>query len=264
MQDKMIRILQSFHQYNAQHMASLVFGFDEETVYDALVIAPTYTPYKLKMEELGCVTLLREGSCNAAYLIEANGMKIAWVKTGTTDANVIDHLALCAELQFEKLIFVGAVGALKADFLLGDLCTPSYSIDSGYALTYLKESIRDHVPFEKIYPDRKFVDRVIALCAEKGDTLKPATVFCTPSVALEYTHLDEIRSFDTDLIEMETAAFYTMSALLEVPAIALLVVSDNSASGTALIGRTEEEEARYDHGRKVILPRVILRIAAMD
>jgi len=40
-------------------------------------------------------------------------------------------------------------------------CTPSYSIAGGYAHTYLKESIRDFVPFEKITPDMSFVDKII-------------------------------------------------------------------------------------------------------
>ena len=45
-----------------------------------------------------------------------------------------------------------------------------------------------------------------------------------------------------DLIEMETASLYLMADLLEIPTVALLVVSDNSATGAALVGRTEAEE----------------------
>ena len=78
---------------------------------------------------------------------------------------------------------------------------------------------------------------------------------------MEYYHLDEIKEFDTDLIEMETASFYLMADLLEVPSVALLVVSDNSATGTALVGRTEEEEERYNRGRSVVLPDMILTLA---
>lgn len=65
---------------------------------------------------------------------------------------------------------------------------------------------------------------------------------CTPSIATEYYHLDEIKEFDTDLIEMETASLYLMADLLEIPTVALLVVSGNSATGAALVGRTEAEE----------------------
>ena len=49
-----------------------------------------------------------------------------------------------------KMIFIGAVGALKPEFELGDLCTLSFSIAGGFAHTYLKDSIKDFVPFEKV------------------------------------------------------------------------------------------------------------------
>ena len=80
---------------------------------------------------------------------------------------------------------------------------------------------------------------------------------------MEYLHLNEIKEFDTDLIEMETAAFYLMADLIEVPSIALLVVSDNSASGVALVGRNEEQQKKYDESRKVILPNMIIDIASL-
>ena len=59
---------------------------------------------------------------------------------------------------------------------------------------------------------------------------------------MEYTHLEEIKSFDTDLIEMETSTFYEIAKLMEVPAIALLVVSDNSAAGVPLVGSTNKDQ----------------------
>ena len=74
-------------------------------------------------------------------------------------------------------------------------------------------------------------------------------------------HLDEIRSFDTDLIDMETASFYQLADLFELPAVALLVVSDNSATGVALVGRSDEEQEQYEYGRDVVLPDMILALA---
>ena len=53
-----------------------------------------------------------------------------------------------------------------------------------------------------------------------------------------------------------------MTDLFELPGIALLVVSDNSASGAALVGRTEEQQEKYDRGRNVVLPEMILTLAA--
>lgn len=261
MKKHMKRILERFHHYNSSDMASLAFGLSRETAYDALVVAPSYTPYKLKMDRYCQVTTLQEGAYIAGYLVEKDGLKLAWIKTGAGDANCIDHIAVCAGLRFRRMLFVGAVGALKDSFALGDVCTPAYSIAGGYAHTYLKASIRDFAPFERVTPDMAYVDRVIALGAENGCAVRKASVFCTASAALEYYHLEEIKAFGTDLIEMETGAFYLMADLLEIPAAALLVVSDNSATGAALVGRTEAEQAQYDKGRNQVLPRLILAAA---
>ena len=79
---------------------------------------------------------------------------------------------------------------------------------------------------------------------------------------MEYTHLKEIKTFDTDLIEMETSTFYAIAKLMEKPAIALLVVSDNSATGVPLVGRSEEIQKIYEYSRKVILIDLIYKIAS--
>lgn len=263
MKEALKRISEKFHQYNSEHMAAQAFGLREDVLYDALVVAPSFTPYKLQMEKNCKVTTLKEGAYIAGYLIEKDGLNIAWIKTGSSAGNLIDHMALCAELSFKRIIFIGAVGGLKEQFKLGDICTPSYSISGSYADSYLmRESIRENMLFEKVFPDMTYVDKVIDIGKSKGYDIYKASVFCTPSVALEYLHLEEIRSFDTDLIEMETSSFYLMTDLFEIPGIALLVVSDNSASGAALVGRTQEQQKQYDFGRNVILPDMILTLAA--
>ncbi|MBQ4225509.1 MAG: phosphorylase [Oscillospiraceae bacterium] len=263
MKEALKRIVDTFHRYNSEHMAAQAFGLDEDVVYDALVIAPSFSPYKLHMEEKCSVTVLKEGAYIAGYLVEKDGLDIAWIKIGSSAGNLIDHLSLCAELSFKRMIFIGAVGGLKEDIHLGDICTPSYSVSGSYADAYLmKESIRDNMLFTKVFPDANYVEHVIQTGKNKGYDIRSASVFCTPSIAMEYMHLDEIRAFDTDLIEMETSSFYLMTDLFELPGIALLVVSDNSASGAALVGRTPEQQKQYDFGRNVVLPDMILTLAA--
>ncbi len=262
MKKKLKQIVDAFHKYNSENMAFQAFGLSEDITYDALVIAPSFSPYKLKMERFCTVTTLKEGAYIAGYLVEKDNKKIAWIKIGSSAGNLIDHLALCAELTFKRMIFIGAVGALKEHFELGDVCTPSYSLSGSYADSYLKkDSIRETMLFSKTEPDMKYVDEVIDIGKDKGYNIKKASVFCTPSIVMEYVHLDEIKAFNTDLIEMETSSFYLMTELFEIPGIALLVVSDNSASGAPLVGRTDEQQEKYDYGRNTMLPDMILTLA---
>ena len=98
MKDKLRNMVECFHKYNTEHMALQAFGLSEDTSYDALVIAPSFTPYKLKMDTYCKVTTLKEGAYIAGYLVEKDGLKIAWIKIASSAGNLIDHLAICAEL----------------------------------------------------------------------------------------------------------------------------------------------------------------------
>lgn len=262
MTPKMKQILDNFHKYNMKHIANVTFGLLEDVVYDALVVAPSYSPYKVITDDSFKITKMGSQSYCTGYEVEKDNLKIAWIKTAAGGCNILDYLLICGELQFKKLIFIGAVGALKEKFSIGDICTPSYSVAGTLANTYLKDSIKDYIPFEKIYPDMEYVNSIIQLAEENNYTIKKASVFCTDSIAMEYTHLKEIKEFGTDLIEMETSTFYAVAKLMEIPAIALLVVSDNSATGVPLVGRNEEIQKMYEYSRKVVLIDLICKIAS--
>ena len=264
MKQKLKDMLQNMQRYNASNLAELTFGLDPNVEYDALVVAPGWKPTKILADSSFKITILAERSYISGYLVEKEGLKIAWIQIASGGNNLIDHLTICGELKFKKLIFVGAVGALKEAFEVGDLCTPSYSVAGVFANAYLCEKLSDYKPFGKVYPDEKYVDEVIELAMENGYTLKKASVYCTDSIALEYSHLEEIKAFDTDLIEMETSSFYELAKLFEVPAIALLIVSDNSATGQPLLGRNDEQQKKYNDGRKIIIPDLIYKLAKRD
>ena len=262
MKEKMARILETMHRYNSANMAYDKYMFDADAIYDALVVAPTWKPNVMIKDPSFRVTVLAEYSYISSYLVEREGLKIAWVQTSSGASSMIDELAFTAELKYKKLVFAGAVGSLSPKHALGDICTPQYSIEGVMANGYLCERLSDYVPFGKVYPDEAFAGRVMEMAKECGVELKKAPVFCTDSIALEYMHLDEIQSMGAELIEMETSSFFRMAQLLEVPAVALMIVSDNSATGAPLFGRGEKLQTWYDQ-RKEIIPELIYRIALM-
>lgn len=261
MTERLKQILDNLHKHNPVSLAYVNFGLDDSVLYDALVVAPSYSPPKLLKDGSFTVTALHFQSYCAGYLVEKDGLRIAWITTAAGGCNMLDFLLICGELRFKRLIFIGAVGALKADFEIGEICTPAYSIAGTLANTYLKGSLKDYTPFERVYPDRAYTAEVMELACGCGHPIRAASVFCTDSVVMEYTHLDEIRAFGTDLIEMETATFYAVAELMGVPAIALLVVSDNSATGVPLVGRSDELQEKYEYARTTILPDLIYHIA---
>lgn len=262
MKPRLKEILDQMKRYNAGVMSRECFGFEPEVPYDALVVAPGWKPGKTILDPSFTVTQLAQHAYFSGFLVEKAGVKIAWAQTASGACNVLDHISICGELQFKKLIFAGAVGGLSTDFPVGEICTPAVSLQGSYAGAYFEERLPAFRPFAPVLPpDQGYVDRVIALGRRLGHEIKPARVFCTDSIALEYSHLDEIKAAGAELIEMETAVFYQLADQFEVPAVALLAVSDNSATGVPLLGRGPELAERYTRARGWAIPDLIYRIA---
>lgn len=257
MKPKMKKMLDTLQKYNVKNMCELNYGLKSDVVYDCLVVAPGWKPTKLLEGSDFKVTTLAVHSYISGFLVEKDNLKIAWIQVASSAANLLDHLALTAELKYKKLIFIGAVGALTTKYNVGDVCTPSYSVSGVFANAYLEDDIHSYKPFQKVYPNKGYIKQVINMAKSKDITINEASVYCTDSIAMEYYHLDAIKEFGTDLIEMETSTFYLLADLLDVPSIALLVVSDNSASGDPLVGRDETLNDKYNHGRKVLIPQLI-------
>ena len=241
------------------------FGLSVEKHYDLLVVAPAWKPDKIMKDcEVEIVCTRDTHSYYSGYEVKHGNRLIGWILCSPGACCLIDELSLCAVLDFDKLVFLGAAGALSPEFYLGDLCTPAWCVEGNLANGYLEEDILAYKPFGKVFPnDPAFVERVVQLASEMGYKLRQEPVFCTDSIYCEYAHLDFIKSFGVRLIEMETSSFYRMADLMEKPAIALMSVSDNSATGDSLLLRSEEQKAAYDRTRKQIIPRILLAIAGM-
>ena len=107
----------------------------------------------------------------------------------------VPYDALVVATSFRKMIFAGAVGGLAPSFPVGTICTPEVCFDGTYAGAYFEEKLPAFTPGAPVLPpDRAYVDRVAALGRRLGYEIKPGKVFCTDSIALEYSHLDEMRS----------------------------------------------------------------------
>lgn len=240
------------------------FGLSVDKHYDVLVVAPGWTPTKIMDGydvEISCTA---EHSYISGYEVKGDDYLLGWIQISSGASSLIDTVSLCAVLDFDKMVFVGAVGSLVAEIPVGALCTPSWCVSGNLANGYLLEDIKMYKPFGRVYPnDKGFVDVVIGIVGKLGYDMKQEPVFCTDSIFGEYSHLDFIKSFGARLIEMETSSFYLMADLMEKPAIALLAVSDNSATGDQLLLRSDDQKAAYDNCRKGIIPKLIIEIAGI-
>lgn len=261
MKERMLQLLGGDPSFaEEKDTAMYEFGLSRDKHYDVLVVAPGWKPTKIMADYDVEITCTKVVNYISGYEVKGENFLIGWIQCSTGASSLIDELSTCAYLNFDKMVFVGAVGSLVPEIGLGALCTPEWSISGNLANGYLLEDIRQYKPFGKVYPnDPSFVRQVMV----RYPDMIQAPVFCTDSIFCEYSHLDFIKSFGARLIEMETSSFYLMAELLEKPAIALMAVSDNSANGDPLVGRTEEQKRLYDITRKQVIPRIIMDIASM-
>lgn len=76
MKEALKKIVDTFHHFNSEHMATQAFGLSEEVVYDALVVAPSFSPYKLRMDAACKVTTLKEGAYIAGFWLRKMGLTL--------------------------------------------------------------------------------------------------------------------------------------------------------------------------------------------
>lgn len=90
MTDKMKQILDNVHKYNIGNLANINFGLSEAIIYDALVIAPSYSPHKIINNNTCHITETGGQSYCTGYLVEKDNLKIAWIKTAAGGCNMLD------------------------------------------------------------------------------------------------------------------------------------------------------------------------------
>ena len=253
------KILQETKKYN--HSTDLlkdIYGIDSNAEYDAVVLAPSWTAKKIYKNTEVKETPLVKHSTFSSYEVEVNGKKLAWIQTGMGASNMVDTALCLAESVVEKVIFVGAVGAIQPEILIGELATPEVSLSYGGAVGYVQDKLAGNCAVKEVVPDNmRFVEEVLEEAGKQGIEIKKHKVFCTDSIFCEYIHLPEIKETGAELIEMETAGFYECINAMEKKGIALLCVSDNSAADIALVMRDEESTKRYKMAREEHIPKLI-------
>ncbi len=256
------KIISEAKRYNrSDDFLRAVYGISSNDKFDGVVLAPGWVPEKILAKYEKNIEVVTEKAGYSSYIVEYAGKRLAWIKCGISSSNIVDAALSLAESHAEPVIFLGAVGALKEYVEIGELCTTSISYAYDGASLYLAEKL-DPANFGRaVKPGcEDFIDKVIDGAAKSGIKITRRPTFCTDSIICEYAHLDEIKATGAELIEMETAAFYECMRLMGKNGIALMCVSDNSASGVPLVQRTPEQRKRYDECRAHDIPEVI-RIA---
>jgi purine-nucleoside phosphorylase len=237
-----------------------IYGLDENEEYEAIILAPSWKPEKIFKNFNAKIELVKSGPYYNGYIIQMDNRKYGYIQTGAGASNMVDCCLTLGYAKCNKIIFIGAVGALKEDMVLGDIITPSKSIAGDGASLYLHQKISSSNFQTSVYPKEIVKENAVIVAKKIGIELKEKVVYCTDSIFCEYYHLNEILQLGSEAIEMETAAFYRCMEIMNKDGIAILCVSDNSAAQNALVGRSEEDTKKFHRSRETLIPKLILSL----
>ena len=126
MKKRMLQLLTADESYaKDKDIAMCEFGLSVEKHYDVLVVAPGWKPTKIMADYDVEITCTKAVNYISGYEVKGKDFLLGWIQCSSGASSLIDELSTCAWLNFDKLVFVGAVGSLVPEIGLGALCTPS-------------------------------------------------------------------------------------------------------------------------------------------
>lgn len=240
-----------------------VYNIHKETYYDMAIIAPSWKPEKVFNDDDNII-LLKNNSHESSYEIYSNDLKIAYIQCGPGASSLTDAMLCLTNANIKNIFFIGAVGSLSNDYPIATIVTPKECISFDGVTPFFKTVIEKKMYGSSVYPHNvEYIDKIISIAKQNDINIQKEKVFCTDSILLEYSHMDEILATGSKLIEMETAAFYTCLKSMNKNGMALLVVSDNSQDKKSLISKTMEDKDKYNYVRHNVLRQLFNKISVI-
>ena len=252
---EVIRKVEEHNQVN--DILYSVYGIHKEEYFDLAIIAPTWDPESMFSEDDNII-LLKKGVNNRSYIVFKDDYKIAYVQCGSGASNLVDAMLCLTNANIDKIVFVGDAGALDNAIEIASVVTPMECISFDGVTPFFSKKFEKKMYGTTISPHNiEFVNKIINQSSKNNINIIKEKVFCTNSILLEYSHLDEIKTTGAKLIEMETAAFYNCLKLMNKDGIAILLVSDNSSIKKSLVEKVIEDMDRYNFVRNNYISQII-------
>ena len=199
------------------------------------------------------------------FEMEYAGKPVSIVRSGIGAPQTGDVVLALGCTACERIFFAGSVGGLRADFRIGDLLIPEFSVSGDGFCRYLQPGFPTEDRFlERVLPDEALtlaLSRSAApLAREAGVVLHTGPVFSIDTILAQFGRLDTIvEKLGCIGIEMETAAVFKAARLVGIQATALLSVSDVPVRNKSLYaGRSEDEKENRRQIRKKVLAKILL------
>lgn len=252
---------------DAAGAAEETFGVEGARIRKNVVLAPWWEPTVFDPEIFGRAEYISPVP-NAETMVwditPPEGENFTFIKTHI-GAPVCTDVALALGLTAcEKCIFVGSVGALDENMMIGDIAVPTVSLSGdGVSRYLLSGSLGENDAFgREARPDAAWNELLLKQTEwiAKAENVRFHKVknFSIDTVFAQFARIDEILALGCNTVEMETAAAFLAAEMAGYKMAALFSVSDNTLLRKSLMGGREEEERLYrKRVRYSVFPKII-------
>lgn len=256
----MNKIIQEFiNNSHSEDVLQELYGISSKEHFDCVFVAPSWPIAKIFGTGQDNISELYQDRFSKSFKIKNGSKTYLYIQLQVGAPNIADFCLSCYRLNCDKYVFIGSAGSLVPEINIGDIVIPETAISGTGATLYLHEQLDKENLFEKTHSSPELNTVLRNICNDLELTVKQAVPISVDSIFCEYQHLDEFRSMGARLIEMECATFFKAIKMIEKQASAILLVSDNSASGQHLVGQSQELRTKY-HSVRSQLQNILLSI----
>ena len=197
------------------------------------------------------------------YNISIDDIKFSFIELKLVGSPVmLDESLALGVSKCKNLLFIGSVGSLNENIKIGDIVVPKYSIIGTGATRYLCENLEDDFG-KKVYPNNEITTKLLSILKKSKEKIAYHYVpnFSVDTIFAQFYHIDLIKKYKVDTIEMETSALFKAAEITGIKATAILIVSDNTTVNKSLYsGRTKEDKEYKNNVKYNILPKIICEL----
>lgn len=248
--------------YGAEDALRRTYGLPANEDYDMIVLSPLWRPEELLSGGAATIRCLQDRGAAGSWLLELNGKRVAWLRTGAGAGNVVDACLALVGGSCDNLLFLGTCTALKGNLLPGDLVVPNKAISGTGATRYLELKPQEDPTFlqERRTPPKGIL-RLSKAAIRAEAKLNTRTVFSTDSLIGALLHREMVEETGADVLDRESAAFARCMTLLQRPGVALLTVTGCTDGSGAVTRIQPEEDDRLRETTEHTIGRIITEIA---
>ena len=246
-----------FHEKYGTSVQMLKDRSDFKDIFDNVVIAPMWKPSMCFNIDEKYITKVND----RLYNVESDTYKFSFVSVGMMGAsNTMDVVLECLLFNPKAVLFVGSASSLNVNIKIGDTVLVEKSFCGEGASRYLNDDLHDDFG-EYLSPSHKLNFQIENILRKNNIDYFLADCFCASTIFSQFSHIDYVKSFGCDILEMESYCAFKACQTRNVPVSAIINISDSMAMCKSLFsGRTSQEKKIRDEKRKNVITKVVTEL----